>query len=314
MGLASFLGVPRRLVLAGVPYEATELRLRDLASLEALVLGRPGGDPWAALAGARAQGETAARRRLLRQAYDAAEAEADGIGGRGTLDALESDGAQMCLLRAVLRKHRPRPTTADLLSLIAAMSDDDRLQLERAAFGGDARSAAAAAIDAELGIVLPTPPDGDGPTWPEAAISLARKLRLSPARLASLGDLTLSQVRALLGGEGSPATEVPHDRIAQVSKLRSEFWAEEQQPDEADMATRQIIHCDRCGAECPHPAVKLRIEHAEPARGPRDLCGGCAGELEGWMTPGEDETAPEPTAPQDPAPTPAPADEAQPAQ
>jgi hypothetical protein len=313
MGLASFLAVPRRVVLAGRPYAVCELRLRDLAELEAMALARPAADPRELLAAAQASPDPAARRRLLRRAYDAAEAV--GFGGESTLAILDREAAARLMLRASLRKHRPRVGAGDLANLIAEMDEGDWARLDRVAFGGDARGAASAAIDAELGIVLPTPPEGDGLTWAEATVKLATKLRLGPARLASVGELTLSQVRALLGSDPSPATEVPPDRVAEVSKRRAEFWAEDTTTDGGPtVASRQIVVCDRCSAEIGGSLkAVLRVDHGPANLGRHDLCVGCVDALSAWMAEteqvGAEAEAPEaPESRPDPSPEVGPAD------
>jgi hypothetical protein len=221
---------PRPVILQGRLRIAAQLRVADLARLDAF-LAAQAGDPFAEFT--RCEG--AERRNALRRAYDAAE-KADMTSPiettEGRVRLLTSLEGAATFLLLVFRDDQPPMSAEDAQELAAAMTLDDWQAVERIAFGFDALDELVALIDAEIGVELPIPADNPAAkkhTWRHVLAALCRRYHFPPAAIA---ELYLTQLRILLAGpdvdrgEEIPAGWSIEDYRQKILQPRAAFWAE----------------------------------------------------------------------------------------
>lgn len=204
MPLALFSPLPRPVTLAGRPYLARPLRLRDLFALADIAAGEPPGLPeW--------DPADPACRRALRDAYDAAEAWPPPWS-----EALDTGEGAIYVLCACLRDEGL--TAERAAGMLAGFDDSDRARLMAVAFGNDPAATAADAIDRAIGVAA----CGERGSWPRAVAQFwADHAGLSEAALL---DVSLPMFR--LARSGGERTVVDPDSPGEIQEMRARFWAD----------------------------------------------------------------------------------------
>jgi hypothetical protein len=195
---------PQPILLAGRLRFALPLRLKDLATFEALAAAGAG-DPFA---GCEAE-DAATRRAALRRAWDAAEAGFCAWGSQAVHATLYGTEEGLATLVAVVL--RPESLTRDgAAELARVLTAEEWHRLDAVAFGSDPLAEAQRRIYAELGITEAIGGPGEGVPWPVAVAELCAMLHITPDQA---GELTLPQVRLLRSGGKSepPRPEKPRE-------------------------------------------------------------------------------------------------------
>lgn len=224
MSLSSWFPGATPLVVAGRVVLASELRVRDLATIEAYTAARLG----APLAGLDAAADDYPDR--LRSLYDTLERWPPDVGSPETAAALFGDRRGLAFFLALTL--RASGLSADELDAVALEAEPDEVQeVERVAWGvqADHKADLVRLIDDHLGLPAfrprPTPMRGRPISWAQA---VGDAVDGDPRRVEAVGDLTLSQWRMLrCGGE----TELRDDPLPEDAELcdrvqdaRREFW------------------------------------------------------------------------------------------
>lgn len=229
MSLSRWFPAPTAVKVAGRVALASELRVRDLAALEAYiaaVLVSP-------LHGLDEAAEDYPER--LREAYDLAAEWPPGIDSPHGLAALFADPAGLALFVSLALRDSPE---IDPEAVAAAIDQDELAALAKVAFGDrpDWRPVVVRAIDDHLGLPAFEAREDRGEaatvSWSRA---VGETLAGDPSRLAALGDMTPGQVALLrAGGEAEdkgdpmPADDALTDA---VTRARYRFWHGKEMPE-----------------------------------------------------------------------------------
>ena len=228
MGFLGAIDMPRRLALAGGVYPGRELRLRDLAALEALCADALG-DPLAPLVGSDAD-DPATYRARLRAAHAAAEEAAEIPAARVRAWVRAAPAGRAYFLGMVLRD--AGLSAAETLDLAGLLTAEEWDRVERLAYGVDPLAEVWQLILDELGIELPWgDADRRGTPWRKAMAELCHLLRKTPAEV---GAMTIGEANNVRTGGSRPKQGIEQPRgwseerfDAEIGDRLAAFWEED---------------------------------------------------------------------------------------
>lgn len=217
MSIRDVIPMPTPVTLGGVGYLASELRLLDLAKLQAFVDSRHP-SPYDAACGAIVAG--AAERslewkRLLAATVEAQAAWPKEPGSPEADELLASRGGRMLLIGLVLAREQPDLSGADLSRIYDVTTAAEFVRLSRIAWGNEPMRDLMALIDG------PEAGSGKGPDWARLWVEYGLEFR-GPA----FPDLTITQFIAWRRGGESYTGRVGGDdhEITRISERREAFW------------------------------------------------------------------------------------------
>jgi hypothetical protein len=217
VSIRDVIPMPTPVTLGGVGYLASELRLHDLAQLQAFVDSRHP-SPYDAACGAIAIGAESRSlewKRLLAATVEAQAAWPKEPGSPEADEFLSSREGRMILIGLVLAREHPGLGRDDLSRIYAATTAGEFARLSRIAWGNEPMRELMALIDG------PEESGGKGPDWGRLWVEYGREFR-GPA----FPDLTISQFVAWRRGGECYTGRVGGDdhEIARISERREAFW------------------------------------------------------------------------------------------
>ena len=215
MDLTRVVPTATPLPLGGVVYLASELRLADLAELQAWINAQVP-SPFDLVADVLAGGGPTVPGwlRLLGATIDAQAAWPKVPGDPEAEALLQAEGGRKLLLALVLRRHHP---DADVGAIYAAATVAEYSRLHRVAWGVDPGFALGLLIDG------PGPGGGRGPDWARAWFRYVTECKGGPP----FGDLTISQFRAFRSGGKAPGSlDTSRPDWLAIARRREAFFAQ----------------------------------------------------------------------------------------
>ena len=218
-GLTRALPTPRVLSLGGQDWLVSELRLRDIAILEAWVEART---PWPTdLLPERDDTDAPTWSRLLDAAYNAAERWPPRFGDARCTALLNTQDGLAFFVWVAIQRDQPGATIEDARGLVARMGATDWKLLARVLFGGDPMEELLRLMEEGGGA-----PDRPPVDWEKAVHEVAEMLGIT---YEAVGEMTLSQF-AIARRRGEPldhGTDVSHlspEEIAELGRQRAARW------------------------------------------------------------------------------------------